>query len=405
MSPETTRVASRARPNGAPGGLGSLHDRQPPSPPPSVGFVGTYPTTRCGIATFTAELRRAIGLPRSGVIASVDASPHTRFGPEVLATLVRGSRPSLAAAAATLSTFDLAIVQHEFGIYGGEDGAEIVELLAGIDIPAIVVLHTVLRAPSPNQRAILEAVVAAADIVVVQSEAARSRLLEAYEVPPSRVRVVPHGARTDSLSLSPLPGERPIVLTWGLLGDGKGIEFAIEAFALVRDIEPAPRYVIHGRTHPRVAHREGEAYRNSLVRRVEELGLQHVVEFDDRYLDTRAVLEWIRRAYTVLLPYRSREQVVSGVLVEALASGTPVVATRFPHAEELLSEGSGILVPHDDPDAIAAALRLLLGNAALRERMAEAARRQAPLLSWEHVGRAYRGLATAAVSHRRRGTC
>jgi glycosyltransferase involved in cell wall biosynthesis len=338
------------------------------------------------------------------VIASVDASADTLFGPEVLTTLVHGSRPSLASAATALSRFDLAIVQHEFGIYGGKDGREIVDLLAGLDIPVIVVLHTVLRAPSPNQRRVLEAVVAAADIVVVQSEAARTRLLEAYEVPPGRVRVVPHGARTGNLSASPLSGGRPIVLTWGLLGAGKGIEFAIEAFALVRDLEPAPRYVVHGRTHPRVAHDEGEAYRDSLSRRVEELGLEHVVEFDDRYLDTRAVQQWIRRAYAVLLPYRSREQVVSGVLVEALASGTPVVATRFPHAEELLAAGSGILVPHDDPDAIAAALRRLLGNVALRDRMAETARRQSPLLSWEHVGRAYRGLATAAVSRRRRGS-
>jgi glycosyltransferase involved in cell wall biosynthesis len=136
-----------------------------------------------------------------------------------------------------------------------------------------------------------------------------------------------------------------------------------------------------------------------------DLGVAGLVEFDDRYADTASVLAWIREADVVLLPYRSRDQVVSGVLVEAIASGKPVVATRFPHAEELLAEGSGILVPHEDPGAIAAALRRLLIDAELRARMAAVARRQAPSLAWENVGRTYRQLVARVARTSREVSC
>jgi glycosyltransferase involved in cell wall biosynthesis len=250
----------------------------------------------------------------------------------------------------------------------------------------------------------VEALARAAELVVVQSAAARAYLLEAHEIDPACVLVVPHGA---SLNLSDGfaetgPARRPVVLTWGLLSRSKGIEFGIGALPHLRDLDPAPRYVVHGRTHPRVVEHEGELYRASLQQAARDLGVAGLVEFDDRYADTASVLAWIREADVVLLPYRSRDQVVSGVLVEAIASGKPVVATRFPHAEELLAEGSGILVPHEDPGAIAAALRRLLIDAELRARMAAVARRQAPSLAWENVGRMYRQLA-ARVAHASKG--
>jgi glycosyltransferase involved in cell wall biosynthesis len=340
-----------------------------------------------------------MALPRSAVVASVDAAGVAAFGPEVVAELVRGSALSLADAAAALARFDVAIVQHEFGIYGGEDGAEIVELVAALEVPVLLVLHTALHTPSPNQRRIVEELAEMAEVVVVQSEAARACLLEAHEVAAARVWVVPHGAFVN-LSDRPLaadPDRRPVVLTWGLLARGKGVEFAIEALARLRDLDPPPRYVVHGRTHPRVIEYEGEAYRASLQERARTENVADLVEFDDRYVDTASVLAWIREADIVLLPYRSRDQVVSGVLVEAIASGKPVIATRFPHAEELLAQGSGILVPHEDPEAIAAALRRLLNDADLRARMACFARRQAPALAWETIGRTYRHLAAMAA--------
>lgn len=363
----------------------------------SVGFVSTYPPTRCGIATFTEALRNAMAVRSSVVVALVD-EPATCRRAEVGAELVRGSPASLLAAVAALESSDVVVLQHEFGIYGGEDGSDVLDLVARLRAPVIVVLHTVLHSPSPHQQAIVEELCAAAELVVVLSGTARTRLLELYDVPPERVVVVPHGALPNpSPHVVRNPRRRPMILTWGLLGPGKGIEFAIDALAELGDLDPPPRYVVHGQTHPRVAAREGEAYRDSLRARARARGVDDLVEFDDDYLDTESVLASVREADVVLLPYQSRDQVVSGVLVEAIVSGKPVVATQFPHAVELLSAGSGILVPHDDAPAIATALRALLTDPHRASAAAAVARRQAEPLLWENVGKTYRRLAASVA--------
>ena len=338
-------------------------------------------------------------IDRGGVVAAVDANDSTRFGPEVVAKLVRASKGSVDRAATALAAFDVVILQHEFGIYGGDDGSEVLDLVERLDAPILVVLHTVLRSPSSRQRMIVETLARASRTVIVQSEAARVCLFEAHELDPERVRVVPHGAPRNVLPTADRRSRRrPVVLTWGLLGKGKGIEYAIEELTFLRDLAPSPRYVIHGRTHPRVVARDGEAYRERLQAQAHTLGVADLVEFDNRYVDRESVLTWIREADVVVMPYRSRDQVVSGVLVEAIASGKPVVATRFPHAVELLAAGSGILVPHEDPAAIAAALRQLLTNEAAAEHARAVARRQAPQFFWENVGAAYTDLCIALTS-------
>jgi len=365
----------------------------------SVGFVGTYPPTQCGIATFNSSLRAAMEPSRSGVVALVDDEGATDFGPEVIAEIAPGSPEALERAARLLDRFDVVVIQHEFAIYGGNDGSEALDLVERLRAPTIVVLHTVLRSPSPAQRTIIERLAETAEALVVQSGAARSALLDHYRVGSAVVHVIPHGAPFNFDDSPPQSrSRRPVVLTWGLLGRGKGIEYAIEALAALRGLDPPPRYVVHGHTHPRVAEQEGEAYRDSLIAFAKTLGVADLVEFDDRYLDTASLLALIREAGVVLLPYLSDEQVVSGVLVEAIASGKPIVATRFPHAVEFLREGSGILVPHRDAGAIAEALRRLLTEPEVAARASTVARRQAEPLFWENVGRAYRELAASVVA-------
>ncbi len=366
----------------------------------SVAFVSTYPPTRCGLATFTAALIGALGDSGSpgsiGIVSCVEELSAGATAPEVVAEWVRGSRSSLEAAARVLNSFDSVIVQHEFGLHGGSDGSDILDLVARVSVPVIAVLHTVSSTPTPSQRAIVEQLAAAAR-VVVQTDIARRRLIQSYDVDPANVTVIPHGA---SLNIEPPPPpnarRRPVVLTWGLLGPSKGIELALEAFVHLRDLDPLPRYVVLGQTHPKVLRAEGESYREFLEARAKELGVDDLVVFENGYLDVDSVLAEVRAADIVLLPYRSLEQVVSGVLVEAIAAGKPVVATAFPHALELLGEGSGIVVPHDDPDAIAQALRVFLTDAELASAAAAVARQQARSLSWESVGRRYRRLANAA---------
>src|SRR5438067_887910 len=369
-----------------------------------IGFVGTYPPTKCGIATFTAALSRAIAPAGSGyrpiVVRCVDQPGVASQPAEVAAELVRGSSASRTAAAAALAGVDVVVLQHEFGIFGGEDGSEVIDFVAQLTVPVLAVLHTVPRRPSHGQRAVVERLAQLADRIVVQSEAARARLLEMHMIEAERVSVIPHGA-TANLGgeiFVPTADRAPVVLTWGLLGPSKGIEWGIEAMALLRDLEPQPRYVIAGQTHPRILEEHGEEYRDALVARATALGVDHMVEFDHSYSDAQSILARIRAADVVLLPYLSREQVVSGVLVEAIASGKPVISTRFPHAAELLRRGSGILVPHEDADAIASALRGLFTDPVLAARTAAVARRQAPSLFWANVGANYLLLARDVAS-------
>jgi glycosyltransferase involved in cell wall biosynthesis len=361
----------------------------------SVGVVSTYPPTTCGLATFTASLVRHLraspAAPAVGVI-QVSDTPLATASPDVVGHFVSRTPGAASRAARALEGTDFTILQHEYGIYGGPCGEEVLDLLAAISAPTVVVTHTVLSDPSPRQRAVLSAVAAAADVVVSMTGVARERLVDRYDVDPAKVIVIPHGAIVEAHGRVPLSSGRPRLLTWGLLGPGKGIEWTIDALALLPDLAPRPRYLVAGQTHPRVREHAGEAYRESLKERAAALGVGDIVAFDGRYRPHDSLLRLIRGADVVVLPYESTEQVTSGVLVDAIASGRPVVATAFPHAAELLESGAGLVVPHRDPEALAAALRTLLTEPGAISRMAREAARIAPSLAWGAVAERYLAL-------------
>jgi polysaccharide biosynthesis protein PslF len=371
--------------------------------PNSYGFLSTYPPTQCGLATFTSALMRSLAPAGSdvsvGVVRVVDA-PIKSGVPEVVAHLQTRSADSDAAAAEALNSFDVAVVQHEYGIYGGRDGDQVLSVLDEVRVPIVAVAHTVLAHPSPHQRQILEQVADAAAAVVTMSHAARNRLIGSYTVDADKVVVIPHGAPVRSAHGRALPGDRPLILTWGLLGPGKGIEWAIDGMQRAGLVSPSPTYVIAGQTHPRVRQHQGESYRLQLARRARAVGVSNHVRFEGAYLDEVSLTRLVRRADVVLLPYDSRDQVTSGVLVEAVAAGIPVVATAFPHAVELLGSGAGLLTPHCDGDAIGAALHRVLTEPGLAQRMSAEARRLAPSLLWPAVAQRYRSLASELLANR-----
>jgi glycosyltransferase involved in cell wall biosynthesis len=319
-------------------------------------------------------------------VVQVAEGPIFKSPPEVVAHLRSGRPESAVAAADALNRYDVAIVQHEYGIYGGTDGDEILAVLDRVTVPVVAVLHTVLAYPTPHQRSVLERVIAAADGVVTMTETARQRLVRGYAVDGRKIVVIPHGAvaRTPE-EVYDQPDDRPTILTWGLLGPGKGIEWALLGLRELRNLTPLPRYVIAGQTHPRVRQQQGEAYRLRLITRAKALGVGHLIRFERQYLDDVALRRMIDSAAVVLLPNDSREQVTSGVLAEAIAAHKPVVSTAFPHAVELLSGGSGLLVPHANGPAIGAALRKVLTDPLLAARMSLAASRVAPGLYWPLV--------------------
>ncbi|MDH3681844.1 MAG: glycosyltransferase [Acidimicrobiia bacterium] len=341
----------------------------------------------------------AAGIIANGATVDVvrcGARPHLE-DVSVLGTVANESSGNLAAAVDVLNATDVVIIQHEYGLYDGPDGSAILPVLDRITAPMIVVAHTVVSSPTVNQQLVLEQVCAAADMVVVMTDTGRSRLVAGFDVPASKVVVIPHGAATppaerDKPDESP-PLQAPRLLTWGLLGPGKGIEWAIDAVVELADLDPRPDYIIAGTTHPKVLAHSGEAYRQMLMDRVGESADRHSVTFDDTYRDLDSLTDLIRSADLVVLPYDSTDQVTSGVLVDAVAAGRPVVSTAFPHAVELLSSGAGLVVPQRDPAALSGAIRAVLSDADLAASMAAEARRLAPALSWNAVARQYERLA------------
>jgi glycosyltransferase involved in cell wall biosynthesis len=299
--------------------------------------------------------------------------------------------------AEVLNGFDIAVIQHEYGIYPGRDGGEVLSLLHRLTVPSIVVLHTVLTHPSPGQKSLLERIVAAADAVVTNTPAAHEPLLLGYAVDAAKVSVIPHGASAHAAAPSPRHPQ-PHLLTWGLLGPGKGIEWALRGLARLQEHRPAPVYTVAGRTHPKVIEAHGEAYRSGLHRLGATLGIAHRVNYQSAYLDDAALGQLIHSADVVVLPYDSTEQVTSGVLVEAVAARIPVVATTFPHAVELLTDGPGLLVPHKNPAALATAIRRILTTPGLAATLRGRTSLAEPTLRWPAVAQRYRALAETLLA-------
>ena len=367
---------------------------------PRFSILSTYPPTACGLATFSAALAR--GLTANGADVSVvrvsDGPPSDSA--RVIGEMVNGSPTSVAACAELLNQSDVAVIQHEYGVYGGVDGVEVLDVMDGLRVPSIVVAHTILKDPTRHQRSVLEALAARADQVIVMSEAARQRLSRGFDIDRRKVATIPHGA-TIPTTASTVRRGRPTVLTWGLLGPGKGIERVIEAMASLSDVAGRPRYLVAGQTHPKVLAADGEAYRDARMEQARRRGVADSVSFDTGYRSVAMLTDLIQSAAVVVLPYDSTDQVTSGVLVDAIASGRPVVATAFPHAVELLGTGAGIVVGHDDPDAMASALRRVLTQPRLAGAMAAEARRLAPEMAWPVVGSAYLRLAHQVLAQRR----
>jgi polysaccharide biosynthesis protein PslF len=408
MGELTAKVASAT---GASTGIGSRPSQprpRPPAagavgPPRSVALVGTYPPTRCGLATFASNLRDAVVAPQYGWEASIVRvldEPEPERSPEVAEHWLTGDRGSLRSVLDVLDRVDAVLLQHEYGLFGGVDGEDVVGLVESFTSPLVAVLHTVLDEPTPHQHRVLDRVLDSAAAVVVQSRVARQRILAVHDIVPERVVVIPHGAAANFHGPILDHVRQPAVLTWGLLSPGKGIEQGIEAIARLRSDSKAPSYVVAGQTHPKVRAAHGESYRDALRSLARSLGLGDRVCFDDSYRDWDSLRALVRSAEVVLLPYESRDQVSSGVLVEAIASGKPVVATRFPHAEELLTGGAGLVVDHGDVQAMAEALNRVLYEPGLADQMAAAARRTAEPLLWPAVGAEYRALINRVIEAR-----
>ena len=279
---------------------------------------------------------------------------------------------------------DVVILQYD----DSATGEDVIDIVEGLSVPTIVVVHTIPKLPTAQQRSTLEAITAAADHVVVMSASARQRLYLTYAVDRRKITTIPHGATLPTIPRVKRPS-RPTILTWGLLRPGNGIERVIDAMPSLADVAGRPRYVVAGPLDPAIPVAEAEAYRDALLDRASRLGVSGSVSIDHRYFEKAMLAELIQQAAVVVLPYDSRDRVSSGVLVDAFANGRPVVTTAFPYALELLDTGAGMVVDQDDSVALATALRQIITQPRLAGSMAAEVRRRAPEVAWPVVAAAY----------------
>ncbi len=374
---------------------------------PRLGLVSTYVPRHCGLATFSKDVvenYRPEPGRRKGkavVVAISDEAGERAYPQEVGFEIRKQVREDYLVAAEYLNRapVDVVSIQHEYGIFGGPDGEYVLDLASNLRKPILLTLHTVLREPSENQRRVLALLCRVATVVIVLAKSAIPLVKEIYGCDPERIVHVPHGAPDLPFSDPEFFKEshdltgKDVIMTFGLLGPGKGIEMALDAIALLVKDHPNVVYLVVGATHPELLKHEGEKYRESLERRVRELGIEEHVQFVNKYLTQQEVEEYLQMADVYLAPYPGAQQIASGPLTFSLAAGKAVVATPFVAAEELLADGRGVLTPFNDPKTLAENLKKILDDPVERVVMRKKAYKFGRSLTWPSVGARYYAIA------------
>ena len=365
-----------------------------------IAFIGDYLPRKCGIATFTHDLRSAIAkasdancivVPMDDIVGGYDYEDEVQF------QVVEQELDDYRAAADFLnfSNVDMVSLQHEFGIYGGASGSHVLALLRDLRMPVVTTLHTVLSDPNQSQRAVMKQLVRLSSRLVVMTERSRQTLINTYAVPSEKVDLIAHGIPNrpdiDQVKLKEQFGVegRSVALTFGLLSPGKGIEHVLQAIPEIIRHFPDFIYLVLGATHPSLIREQGERYRISLERMAKELRITKHVSFYNRFVELDELTEFIGTADLYITPYLNAQQAVSGTLAYAFGCGQAVISTPYWHAEELLADGRGVLVPFADPKAIAREVIGLLADEPRRSAMREQAYLLGRDMTWDHVSQLY----------------
>jgi glycosyltransferase involved in cell wall biosynthesis len=366
-----------------------------------IAIIGNSLPRRCGIASFTTDLQQAISTSRPNletrIVAMTDHGQAYDYPPAVAFQIKDDNIEEYVRAADVLNAgrFDTVCLQHEFGIFGGEAGAHILVLLSRLTMPVVTTFHTVLAKPTAAQRAVMERIVEASSKVVVMAKKGRELLRSVYQVPDDKIEVIAHGipdvafVGPDVAKANLGFGGKSVILTFGLLSPNKGIEVMIDAMPAILKRRADAVYVVLGATHPNLVRDQGEAYRESLMARVRELGVEDHVVFLDRFVDQATLLEFISMCDVYVTPYLNEVQMTSGTLAYSFGLGKPVVSTPYWHAHELLADGRGILVPFGDAAAIGKEIAELLTDDARRQAMCRRAYAASRTMTWQRTAERY----------------
>ena len=378
-----------------------------------IACLSTYPPRRCGIATFSADLCDAISDelddPKCCQIFAInDVADGYDYPQRVRFEIREGETHSykLAGDFLNLHGIDLLLVQHEYGIFGGDDGADVLDLLREVRIPVMTTMHTVLPDPKPHLAAVTKELIKLSNRVVVMSSQAMETLSDVYDAVADKTSLIHHGI-PDMPFIDPSFNKdqfgvegRKVLLTFGFLSPAKGIEYVIQALPNIVRAHPELVYIVQGATHPNVKRDYGEKYRHSLQHLAADLGVVDHVRFDNRYVDIDELCELLGAADIYVTPYIGKEQTVSGTLSYAMGAGTAIISTPYAYAEEVLADGRGIIVPFRDPDAIAREINGLLEHGDKRRSMRKRAYLYSRQMLWRQVGRSYLNLCRSVISER-----
>ncbi len=368
---------------------------------PRTLFLGSFPPRECGIATFTKDVVESFdrAFHTSSEIIAIDepGGEVRQYGPEVVARLQQDRREAYHDIAAIVNAHPAEVlnIQHEYGLFGGERGEWLVDALKAIEKPVALTLHTVLPEPDEVMLRVTRELCAHSDCVVVLSQTGSNLLTGVYGIDPQRIRVIHHGVpdvpfrSTDAAKASFGIGQRMVISTFGLINRGKGLEYAIEAMRRVVASHPETLYLILGETHPVVRRQEGESYRESLIQRVHDYGLQNNVQLVDKYLDFDELVSYLEATDIYLTPYLNPTQIVSGTLAYAVGCGKAIVSTPYLYAEEVLSHHRGFLCEFRDAKSIAHIVTALLDDPSLRRATERRAYRFGRQMTWPHVAAEY----------------
>lgn len=378
----------------------------------NVGFLSTYPPRECGLATFTqdlvTQLSKIASTSRFKIIAVSNES--LQYDDKVIMELGQNFRESYRQTASRLNNSDieLLVIEHEFGIYGGERGEYLLDLIDNLQIPFITTLHTVLPAPDDKQRHILNVLGQKGDKIITMARNTVDILENVYCIERSKIQVISHGvpyipmkSRERLKTESGLDG-RSIISTFGLLGPGKGLEYGIEAIAKVAKKNKDVLYFILGQTHPVIKKESGEIYRKSLMSMVEQMGIEDNVIFIDKYLTKEEIVRYLKLSDIYLTPYLNRDQAVSGTLAYAAGYGRVIISTPYGYAKEMLSRGRGLLTQFRDSQSIAYCIEFVLDRPEEKWKMEQKTYETGKTMMWENVAEQYNELFSGVLKQEQR---
>ncbi|MFD2933588.1 glycosyltransferase family 4 protein [Spirosoma flavum] len=369
--------------------------------PKNVAFIGDYLPRQCGIATFTSDLYLSynsfIHDSRALVVSVNDTLEGYDYPNEVRYDFYQHDQGAYRKAAEFLNSKDVDVVclQHEYGIYGGSAGNYILTLLRNLTMPIVTTFHTILKDPNEDQLLVLKSIADLSSRVICMSEKGRDFLINIYEIPEEKIDVIPHGI-PDMPFVDPhfykdkfgMEGKQTL-LTFGLLSPNKGIENVIRALPRIVEQYPDVVYMVLGATHPNLVKNEGEAYRDSLKQLANDCGVRDHIRFYNQFVELDGLIEYLGAADIYITPYLNPAQITSGTLSYAFGCGKAVVSTPYWHAEELLADGRGILVPFGDSEAIASEIIGLLSDESTRHHMRKKAYMMGREMIWERVIQTY----------------